>query len=551
MFCENCGKKIEEDEKFCPYCGAEFDRADDVKIVPEKSATRNKISFVRKKNKKILIVIVGIALIISLCLVWNLFSMVGMKKKLVQTGYLGEYDTVEIQDVLEWYAPNGEWGEGEKTNGDGYLVEYKAGDFILQFTLDEDEKGFCVTAMQDYGSSLAQASDIKWALDAIYEAYSLEYPDSGVIVNTSLENDTMQGHLGKIKKKPGKPAKNTFKNMDFAEFVGASEEKIKESGLQESEDFPGYYSALNDSITVMCEGGIVNTIEISGNTKSTPSFHGVRIGMEEGQGYQIMRELYSEETPGLFVNQESKEMVRCEVENGKISKITYIAMDSEFFGEYQDTQEIEKTPNMQEDLSEYIFPDSDKRYLTEDEVRRVEIDDLFIGRNEIFARYGYIFNDADLQQYFEATSWYRGTVTAEQFNSDAVFNDFEKKNVQLIKKVEDEINGLVQGDPEQQAVIDDVYSFLIGNTFHLKDTQMLLQFTSENEVVALGYYGTDPQIDRYCTYSVSARYEIYKDDIYEYMVYITIDGVEYYMRYFTDGSMDLTGDGEFQGWYER
>lgn len=29
---------------------------------------------------------------------------------------------------------------------------------------------------------------------------------------------------------------------------------------------------------------------------------------------------------------------------------------------------------------------------------------------------------------------------ADQFNADAVFNDFEKKNVELIKRIEDEIN---------------------------------------------------------------------------------------------------------------
>ena len=30
----------------------------------------------------------------------------------------------------------------------------------------------------------------------------------------------------------------------------------------------------------------------------------------------------------------------------------------------------------------------------------------------------------------------------EQFNADAVMNDFEKKNVELIKRIEDEINGV-------------------------------------------------------------------------------------------------------------
>lgn len=52
---------------------------------------------------------------------------------------------------------------------------------------------------------------------------------------------------------------------------------------------------------------------------------------------------------------------------------------------------------------------------------------MLIGRNEIFARHGYIFTDENLKNHFESTSWYEGTIPAEQFNSDQVFNDFEKK----------------------------------------------------------------------------------------------------------------------------
>ena len=44
--------------------------------------------------------------------------------------------------------------------------------------------------------------------------------------------------------------------------------------------------------------------------------------------------------------------------------------------------------------SEYIFPDSSTRYLSEEEVRSKDVSQLLIGRNEIFARYGYIFDSA-------------------------------------------------------------------------------------------------------------------------------------------------------------
>ena len=85
---------------------------------------------------------------------------------------------------------------------------------------------------------------------------------------------------------------------------------------------------------------------------------------------------------------------------------------------------------------EYIFSDSNSRYLSEEEIRNVDADKLKIARNEIFARHGYIFNDEELNQYFNSTSWYQGTVRSDQFNMDWVLNDFEKKNVELISLVE-------------------------------------------------------------------------------------------------------------------
>ncbi len=94
------------------------------------------------------------------------------------------------------------------------------------------------------------------------------------------------------------------------------------------------------------------------------------------------------------------------------------------------------------DNQEYIFADSGNRYLSEEEVRSVGVDKLRIARNEIFARHGYIFNDEELRQYFSNMSWYKGSVPSEEFNMDVVFNDFEKKNIELIEGLESEVNNI-------------------------------------------------------------------------------------------------------------
>lgn len=104
-------------------------------------------------------------------------------------------------------------------------------------------------------------------------------------------------------------------------------------------------------------------------------------------------------------------------------------------GEIEGTEEKDSGNGAAQD---YIFPDSDSRYLSEDEVRNVEPGKLRIARNELFARHGYIFQDEGLRQYFESQPWYAGTVEAEQFDFDTDLNEYEKKNAELINLVEAE-----------------------------------------------------------------------------------------------------------------
>lgn len=96
-----------------------------------------------------------------------------------------------------------------------------------------------------------------------------------------------------------------------------------------------------------------------------------------------------------------------------------------------------KTKQQKDPAEGYIFPDSDSRYLSEEEVRDIDAGKLRIARNELFARHGYIFQDEGLRQYFESQPWYSGTVEAEQFDFDTYLNDFEKANADLIRLVEE------------------------------------------------------------------------------------------------------------------
>lgn len=88
---------------------------------------------------------------------------------------------------------------------------------------------------------------------------------------------------------------------------------------------------------------------------------------------------------------------------------------------------------------EYLFPDSDRRYLEEDEVSYLEYETLRIAINELYARHGYVFKAEDLRSYFESKDWYVPVEGIENQNDTimAQFNEYEKANVQLLAKYRD------------------------------------------------------------------------------------------------------------------
>lgn len=86
---------------------------------------------------------------------------------------------------------------------------------------------------------------------------------------------------------------------------------------------------------------------------------------------------------------------------------------------------------------EYIIPDSDVRKITKSEVLALSKDERWIAKNEIYARYGRMFNNQDLQEYFDGLDWYIPTTSPDDFD-ESVFSKVEKYNVRLLAKYENQ-----------------------------------------------------------------------------------------------------------------
>ena len=93
-----------------------------------------------------------------------------------------------------------------------------------------------------------------------------------------------------------------------------------------------------------------------------------------------------------------------------------------------------------EAFSEPIF-DSENRLYSQEELMGLSADLCKIFRNEIYARHGMIFGEEDLNMLYGAFSWYEGTTSMADFESQPLpFNDTETANIHAVVAAE-EANG--------------------------------------------------------------------------------------------------------------
>lgn len=79
------------------------------------------------------------------------------------------------------------------------------------------------------------------------------------------------------------------------------------------------------------------------------------------------------------------------------------------------------------------FPEASIRVLEAAEVKEMKLRDLKLMRNEIFARYGYIFRkNGAMETHFREKEWYQ----PQHENVTSYLTSIERKNIELIQKTE-------------------------------------------------------------------------------------------------------------------
>lgn len=84
-----------------------------------------------------------------------------------------------------------------------------------------------------------------------------------------------------------------------------------------------------------------------------------------------------------------------------------------------------------------VLPDSDSRYYTRSELEELSDYDLYLARNEIYARLGRGFKNQDLANWFSSKDWYVQRYTPAEFDAlPDQRNDYERANSDLILEIE-------------------------------------------------------------------------------------------------------------------
>lgn len=144
-----------------------------------------------------------------------------------------------------------------------------------------------------------------------------------------------------------------------------------------------------------------------------------------------MEDVYSQ----IYRDQKSMYVVQYDTDKNKstdIGRSIYISYND---GTRGIRMQDEYTPSEYK-INGFIFFDSDSRYLTEDELDELTEIEVLIALNEIYARRGYKFTQSpEMINHFNSCSWYNGTEEDMQ-KVAATFNDYEKKNVDLLVNYE-------------------------------------------------------------------------------------------------------------------
>lgn len=173
-------------------------------------------------------------------------------------------------------------------------------------------------------------------------------------------------------------------------------------------------------------------------------------------GYDYSRKYYFDDNHLIFAYYEGRDAHQLYFKNDKLFRWRYFPVASNpqdaenYDGDYVDGyQELEDyavrecysflngMETVDEDVADYILPNSDSRYLTKSDLEGLSKKECRLARNEPYARHGRKFDDKVLVNYFSQFDWYHPMIDPDNFD-ETMLNDVEIANRDLIVQFEEE-----------------------------------------------------------------------------------------------------------------
>lgn len=441
MFCQKCGKEIENDTKFCPYCGNQ------IAITPQPQQIKNDDPVEQKpdkKKKKVRWLIGAIAAVMIIIAGLAVFSDDGssveepenavLETSLMQDlcAYMG-YTEDEL--IAELGCEKNEYGlypeeshiNFQFVDGEMYLIRLNS--------LKEEDIGKSLWGVKLFDSTQAAADILEkngFTYDSTVEVGDIYGSSHETGIGTaSLYIEDKTGYVFYIDADENGSVTGLLYGKD-------DEEPLIQDDIDDGIDFDFNnqnwetdYSQWED--IYQREYGPSSTVWLNSIDDDGITFT-AGIGASGYTAYVDIRDYFAE-----WVD----EYTACYAEG--FNYVLYITLNNDGSISLEDTQPYAgnlslsgiytRESEAQFSDCEFVFPHSSSDYIAYEECEGLNELECRIARNEIYARHGRKFTDESLQGYFDVCTWYQGTVEAGDFN-ESVLNEYELENLNTITDYE-------------------------------------------------------------------------------------------------------------------
>jgi hypothetical protein len=195
-----------------------------------------------------------------------------------------------------------------------------------------------------------------------------------------------------------------------------------------------------------------------------------------------------------------------------------------------------------------------------EQIKGLNIDNIRLLTNEIFARNGYEFDNSRFQEYFQSKSWYKSTGD----NKKVLLNETEKKNVSFFKDItknleaqRNELTAQLKNlknliNQDKSSELKSVYNFSYEQREDDGEKKLLKEVFSKINLGDINYYknkGIYKVIEDNGFVQIVYMISIEKDEInisYNYMTHSEIiEGFDEYTDYHSEGEFSYNWQFKF------